>query len=397
MASRLKKVKTILGKEENANMQIVMSQMMGGMDAEVEIIVPKFKEITDQAIKVSKILTTFATFTSLRRDFQELNTAFDEVLRFVDVVKKSLEPYTKYSEAKLYSMDQKQLNVIYKELKENKQIKLLITVAGEIKTWCPNIADEAKLDLTFVLRSVGAVCPFSFSTLELGHIWRKHGTTEAVKKYIMMVIHKVYLTIMNIYNAITSPDIDPEQMSMCVFDALSVLSKVPELKSCKKAFLEIQNHTMLFKSNFGSYYKDAIVSGNSNLILERFLMDVTASSKDKSVLSQLSKIVMYVRQKTTARGTMSKESASTFAMLDRNFALVEKEKENARKGTQSDPDEPVAIESAPDITGAAMPADTAVEDALDSFLESDEKEIAPEGHENPFWKPDFVVPELIQT
>ncbi len=395
MAAKLKKIRHVLGKKENANMQQAMSQMMGAADAEVEIIVPKFKEITDQSVKVMKILTTFATFTSLRRDFAEISGSLDEILKFATTLKDSLDKYTKYSEAKLYSMNQERLNVIYKDLKNNAQIKMLITVAGEIKTWCPNIAEEEKLDMSFVLRSVGAVCPFSFSSLELGYIWRKRGTTDAVKKYIMMVIHKVYRAILEIYNQITSPDIDTEQMSACVFDALSMLGNVPELKGCKKAFMEIQKHTVLFKSNFGSYYKDAVVSNNSNLIIERYLMDVSASSKDTAILSQLGKVIAYVRRQTKARGGMTKENAATFSMLESNLGLAAAE-DDEKDDTDVDAAAGVTITPPDDTTAPG----NIVNDVLDKFLEApaddtDEKEVVVERHENPFWKPDFNVPKLI--
>ena len=82
----------------------------------------------------------------------------------------------------------------------------------------------------------------------------------------------LFNTTYDIYQIITSPDIDISEFSDIIVDSIKQARKM--IPRANKAFKKIEESVELLKDNFQNYYKDFITTKNPTIIIENFILDV---------------------------------------------------------------------------------------------------------------------------
>lgn len=320
------KAKAIRKMVSNGKLDVMFAQMTGAENADKNIILPKFLKTRASAVIVYKTLKQLANFATFRNDFPEMVKELDEILNYAEHIKKCIifdddktetaEHYVTYST--------EQLNAIYKGLKSNKGIEQLVILCGKLSRFKPYIGLKDNLSGHFVMSEPGnSLCIFPFSSLDLVKVWTHNNCTPLIKKYILHILHVVYSNTHIIYDQISSPDIDINEFSKVLIDAVKFMkTQVPR---CNEAFKKIEDSIDLLKTNFRGYFKESVETANPSVILENFVSDVARKGGPSArITAQFNKIVRHL--KNTARQNNKKDPniKKLFGMLNSNFQLMEK-------------------------------------------------------------------------
>jgi hypothetical protein len=318
MASvKIKTIRKALDGQDVGVFKNFIGQFMGITDADVEILAPKYKTVTDVLLKICKVLELLATFKDFRKLYPELNSNIDQIDRFVSNLKQSLSLDKELSESKIYMIQKDVLNGLFKKVCEDTYVKKLIVTAGKLKSWDFYLKDEKKLDDSFIKSAVGLTLkPFDFTDLDLKYIWSQSKTTEMVKKFMLKLIHKLYIHSLDLYNCITSPNVDIDLMSQEIIEKLCAMRKSPELKGCDEAFKKIEKGVELLKTKFPEYHKSAVISNNPNVLFENFILDMCATETSPKVIRQLKKLINVMKTKQQAAASSTGFSPVTKGLFD---------------------------------------------------------------------------------
>ncbi len=329
-------VKKVMASEDTSLLGGMFESMLGTKDADVDIIKPKYIDVINRVKKINKILIQFSSFLTFRQLYPKMIPCLDEIKVFADTLKTTIYPNLdnnneNIDDEKYKNIDSKELNTLYKGLKENNTIKRLIEICSKLRIHHKAFDDMEKLDDTFVNREPGlSFVIFDFSTLDLKRIWADDKTSPQIKKYIMTILYKLYDNLINIYKTITSPDVDVDQFASVLITCLDNLKKQPELSRCKKALERINSSVDLFKNNFDSYYRQSVASANPNLIIENFIIDVSnekgnGKGNNSTLTREFRILIMYIHKLGKQQNkTKDPKLAKLFSMLNTNMEIMEK-------------------------------------------------------------------------
>jgi hypothetical protein len=298
---KVKKLNAI-SKEDTEMLGQMFEQMTGMSDADTDIIIPKYTNVMlliVKYIKIFGILTSFSEYENI----EEIAMWFSEIKKFTSLLSKEADINTDYESASFYKslieMEQTELNEKYKKIKESGDIKNIIITTSNLSPYKKYISDKGNLSDLFIKNEPGYVLiPFSFSNFDLQFIWNNDQINEKYKKIVLSVIHHSYKIGMELFELISSPDIDIKRFSGVLVESLSKLRR--EIPNCNKAFDAIENSVKLLEDNFGTYYKSSIESENPSVIIENFILDVSTSKKTSAVTTgQFRRIVDHLKKKSS--------------------------------------------------------------------------------------------------
>lgn len=155
---------------------------------------------------------------------------------------------------------------------------------------------ESSLD--FIMGADGDTLQLlSFTKLDFKQILLQNALNADMQKYLARVLALIYKETTAIVRIYTSPDVDVEKFAEVMTTSITNLKGT--ITGCDDAFSRINESMDLFKSNFGDYYKDFLVSqGNPGTIIERFVKDVSQNAKtDKKTVRQFNKIIAFYNEK----------------------------------------------------------------------------------------------------
>lgn len=140
--------------------------------------------------------------------------------------------------------------------------------------------------------------PFTFSTFNLKHVFMYVDDTK-IAHSIAQQLKKIYTDTCNIFiEEVFEPPIDASKMGKVINDALKILrTKIPK---CDQAFDIIQRAVSQFESNYTTYYKESVVTGNNMGVMRSFISDimespeVKASKRRASLMLQFRTILKYL-------------------------------------------------------------------------------------------------------
>jgi len=138
---KIKQVKKMIGgnNADGPSINSMFEEMMGIKDCETYILAPKFSKMRNICRKIYKILIQFSSFIEFKDNFPEFKEDLSDIESFANLLKEDIcfgdsdEPEDKYN-----TMEKKEMNDIYKKLKENKYIKQLVILCSQLKSYANN-------------------------------------------------------------------------------------------------------------------------------------------------------------------------------------------------------------------------------------------------------------------
>jgi hypothetical protein len=363
MAAKVKTASKTIKDPELINM---FNQMVGASDPDPEIVLPKYECIMKNLEETVLILEAFVKSPFAMAFQLDFNKGFLDCREFLARSRKELEELVlKENDKILTAEDLNELNQnpqkmtqalanmnlrfkvtglkdVYIRLKDSQIIKEIIITTRNLKnilsmekqrslSQVHDLEQRASLSSNFILKADGDfIVLLSFSSLDFKQIYLHTLMTEEYSNYILFVLFLLYKKFLIIVKELVSPDIDVNKFSEILIDNIEEIRK--HIPRCDKAFNKIRQSVDLLKTNFGEYYKDFISSQNPGIIIEHFVLDVSASSTEDPVTTrQFRDIIKFYRDHMQNRIKDPKIN-KIFQMVSQNLDILEdKEKKTAEK------------------------------------------------------------------
>ena len=153
----------------------------------------------------------------------------------------------------------------------------------------------------------------------------------------------LYNTTYDVYQIITSPDIDISKFSDIIVQSIQQAKKM--IPRANKAFKKIEESVELLKNNFQNYYKDFITTKNPTIIVENFILDVSKENTgelDLDLARQFKKIVMFYQKKSQGK-IKDPRINQLFEMLNKNFDMLNVKDKDVSESEESDIESDIEI------------------------------------------------------
>lgn len=330
MPSKVKIAKKQIGDKSIVNM---FNQMLGTGDIDPAIVRPKYDKIKTKVRSTAKLLQTSTqdVFSKFGQD-----GGCDEINKYV----KNLNSIEFKEEFK----EKNELGECYTKLKENHYVKLMIITCKALIPYKNQLSTDGDFDDSFIARIPGFdFCPFPFSSFNIKSMWMSKKIDDRIKKYTFTVLRIILNNCKDVYETITSPDVDVKEFSKVIIKSISEVKK--SIPRCDKAFAKIEESVSLLENNFNGYYKDFIQSQNPSTIIESFVIDVSNNGNaDVQTTRQFRKIIDYYRKATHGK-IKDPKIKKVFDMLNSNFNMMEAEVIGNNKPNNQTPDAKDAVEN----------------------------------------------------
>lgn len=345
--SRVKIKKKKIGAEDMKAIEEFSRKAFGQEDADADIIRPKIKSVISSVSKIARILDIFLDLKVLDCD-ENYKTNEEDIIKFRNNISENIKVNNIkiYDEKKyidecvltksLHEMDKKSLNSLYKNLKKEESVKEIIITASYIKRYSKYIEDSKNLDGGFINNEVGhELFLLSFTKLNFKDLWINENFVSIPngKSRILTLLSHLYKYGTNIYNLITSPDVDVKEFSYYLIKAIDRMKR--EMPQCSRAFKVITDSMGLLEKNFDVYFRDSVVSKNPSVIMESYIFDLCSKQKhDFRVVRELKIILNYIKEehrknkknkKLNNKGISDDNIDYLFGLMDNCFGNVESE------------------------------------------------------------------------
>lgn len=323
------KTKLIQKNVDTQELNMMMEQILNDK-GDPEIVAEKQKDMTNCISICMKLLSHIT---------QRANADVGDglfVKLYGSVYDKWLNQINKFVKSIKKLMDDKPT---YKELKDHTLLKRLMFICRDLKPYSYYLDNQGKTDNdgdgdgdvvgydgNWINNHPGRhLEPFSFSNFNLKDIWEDGNTDDRMKKYLLTVIKTIFDKCKEIYELVSSPDVDISQFSKIIIEAISKIKKTPELNRCGAAFKKLEESVGLLEGNFSSYYKDMLQSQNPNLLIVNFIQDVSETKNmDLKLVYQFKKIVTFYKKQTQGK-IKDPEIKKKFEMLSNRFNILEQQ------------------------------------------------------------------------
>jgi hypothetical protein len=310
---RMKVVKQNIDQQGMADM---FNQLLGDEKSlDINIIKDKYLKLKTNIERIYKLLESFH------------NTIYVKVLNNIldtELYKKNIKGFIEDIKI-LFTEDISDDKLIrhYKFLKEHKIVKDCIHMCKNLIIYKKYIEDNDNLSDIFIKSSkTHDLVIFPFCNFDIKMIYTHGKVDESVSKYILIFLNMMYKTTYEIYEIITSPDIDISKFSDIIVQSIQQAKKM--IPRANRAFKKIEESVELLKNNFQNYYKDFISTKNPSIILENFILDCSKENSDDVDLDlarQFKRIVMFYQKKSQGK-IKDPRINQLFEMLNKNFEML---------------------------------------------------------------------------
>jgi hypothetical protein len=323
------KVKKVKSNIDTSNVNSLFEEMLGVKNAKSEIIIPKFVKIMNTIRYIHNILKVLSEFKGLQEDFPPLVKSMDEIKTYIHNMQVSVmfDLSREETEDKYTHLSEDEINKLYKKLKENTFVRQLILLCSRLKQYKFYLEDPKNLKDNFIGQEPGLSFKiFDFSNFDLKYIWCNPKVTPIIKTYILNILHKIYNSTYELYETITSPDVNIDEVINVLLSSIDELNTTPGLNRCTHAFKKIRDSVYLLKNNFPKYYRESVSCGNPDLIVQNFIIDVSNDGAPNAKLtSEFRKIILYIQKIGNENGRGKDPTVKKlFQMLNKNFEIMEK-------------------------------------------------------------------------
>jgi hypothetical protein len=217
------------------------------------------------------------------------------------------------------------------------------------------IRDQNDLKDKFLKGAGLTVSPIEGLALNVKQLYISDLLSAIDRKFILTVLHKMWTISHDVYEAVSSPDIDVNEFVMVIMSSIGEVRR--HIPRCNEAFDKIIQSVDLLKGNFDGYYRDYVASSNPTIIMENFVIDVSKSTKSNpTVTAQFRKIIAHYRKLASQQASHPKLQ-SLFKQVDKNFQELEKQNraadtidsESGSDSDDSDEDPDVARHEAEEV------------------------------------------------
>ncbi len=294
----------------NANeLNTIFSQMFGLENADISIVLPKIQNIYDLVNKYNTCSKILHSLPYIKND----EKIYKQSAEWLELLSNFLNTYKDSMAIECINENEDKINKLFNEIKDNKIIHEIIKTTSNLIS---NKHYLQLLDVKYITRQTGSsFFPLTFlPDLELKYL--KTVETDKAVNVILSILNKWLSFGEEIYDLITSPNIDIKQFSGLVVHSITKLRK--QIPRCDKAFNIIEKSMELLENNFKGYYRNSIQADNPSIIIESFIIDVSNSQKaDLTVTLQFKKIINHVRKQ--ANNITDPKMKKIFGMLDDQF------------------------------------------------------------------------------
>lgn len=225
---------------------------------------------------------------------------------------------------------------VFTAAKKCSVVNTAIVTCKNLIPYKSSIKDIAKLKGKFMTKSGGlTISPVEGLALNFKQIYG--GATAPDRTFILTVLHKMWAITHDVYEAVSSPDIDVGEFSTVIMSAIGDVRK--HIPRCDGAFDKIVESVDLLKGNFGGYYRDYVASSNPTIIMENFVLDVAKNSPASPQLTQqFRKIIKHYRNLASQHATHPKLQ-TLFSHVDKNFQELERQNRKTDAEPTADADD----------------------------------------------------------
>ncbi len=309
---------------DNEGVGDMFNQLLGDEKSlDLDIVKDKYNKLKNEIEKVCKLLESFkkTIYLKVLKDLDGINLYIKNVDGFVEDAKFIIPD----------DITDDKLIRHYLTIKENKVIKDCIHICKNLIIYKKYIEDNENLSDNFIKSSkTKELQIFPFCSFDIKTIYFYNKIDNSVKKYLLIFLNMMYTATFEIYNIITSPDIDITKFSSVIIESVAAAKKM--IPRANKAFMKIEQSIDLLQSNFSNYFRDMVESRSPETLISSFISDVAQeesnSGVDLELAQQFKRIAMFYRKKSSGR-VKDPRVNQIFELLDKNFAMlkVEDEKE----------------------------------------------------------------------
>jgi hypothetical protein len=224
-----------------------------------------------------------------------------------------------------------ELNHKYNELKNSSAIssliqtysimrKLLTAESQRTKQTKHNLADNANLLSDFITEAEGYhVQLFSFSNINFKSVVESNND---IRRYVLALMSSLYALLEKTYDVYISPDVDKKKFCEVIISALDKAQSF--YPGCNKAFDKLRSSVDLLDANFDKYYVDFVISKNSSVIFENFILDTKKSIKsdDRELISQFNRIMNKIAKNKSIVTSTGADQHKTSLILGKMQDLI---------------------------------------------------------------------------
>jgi hypothetical protein len=310
------KVKVIKQNIDQQGLSEMFNQLLGDEKSlDINIIKDKYTRLKTDIERIYKLLESFK------------NTIYNKVLNDqhnIDIYRKNIDGFiTDCKEIFPENLTDGEIVRFYKNIKEHKIVKDCIHICKNLIIYKKYIEDNDNLSDIFIKSSkTHDLVIFPFCNFDIKFIYTIVKVDDSIKKYLLIFMNMLYNTSYDIYQIITSPDIDISKFSDIIVESIKQARKM--IPRANKAFKKIEESVELLKDNFQNYYKDFITTKNPTIIIENFILDVSkenSSEIDLDLARQFKKIVMFYQKKSQGK-IKDPRINQLFEMLNKNFDML---------------------------------------------------------------------------
>ena len=335
--AKIKMIKKTMGDSDGKNINSLFEEMMGVKDCDTNLIIPKFVSVRNTCKKIYKILIQFTSFNEFKENFPDFKDDINEIELYANNMKADIAlGDSDEKEEKYEKLDKKEMNNLYRKIKENKYVKQLVVLCSRLKQFKSYIGEASDLKDGFIAQEPGlSFKVFGFSNFDLKKFWIHDNIKPITKKYILSILHHLFKETYNLYQILTSPNVDIQQFSSMLIESLSQIKKHPELSRCNNAFKKIENGIDMLKGNFNDYYRQSVASENPNMILESFIIDLSnQNGSDAKVVREFRTIIQFMHKMSKQSGKDKDPNLQKiFKMLNSQFSSAENPPEKTPEDT----------------------------------------------------------------
>jgi len=304
-------------------MSEMFNQLLGDeRSLDINIIKDKYMKLKTNIERLYKLLESFkkTIYMKVLANIPNIDIYIKNISGFIDDAK-SVFPE---------NIEDKDLIRFYLMTKEHKVVKDSIHICKNLIIYKKYIENNEDLSDSFIRSSKNReIKIFPNCDFDIKYLYSFSKIDDSIKKYILIFLNMIYNTTYDIYQVITSPDVDISKFSEIIISSISQAKKM--VPRAGKAFKKIEESVDLLQANFGNYYKDFISTKNPSIIIENFILDCgkeQGENVDTDLLRQFQKIAMFYKKKSAGKIKDTRIN-QIFEMLDKNFAMLDvKETDN---------------------------------------------------------------------
>lgn len=239
---------------------------------------------------------------------------------------------------------------VFTDIKKCNIVNIIIVICKNLLPYKKYIEDKNQLNAIFLTKSAGNVLsPLpDFPQMNFKRIYNDDILNDNDRSFILMFISKMYEISYNVYEALSSPDVDVNEFVAVILNSVDQIKK--HIPRCNEAFDKILESVDILKNNFDGYYKD-FLSSNSNaaIIMENFVLDVSKNTKATPKLTTQFRTIIAHYRKIALQTNTDPRLKTLFKHVEKNFSELEKcQKDEAYEDPEPDQDQEPEPDSMPE-------------------------------------------------